>query len=250
MRFKDKVVLITGSGSGIGKTAALAYSKEGAKIVVSDYNETNGQQVVQEITEQGRAAIFAFADVSKPDQVAAMVDTAVKHFGQIDIAINNAGTGCPLSKTSRVPLEDWDRVIAVNQSGVFYCMREELKVMEKQGFGNIVNIASMAGLKGLPQQTAYTASKHAVIGMTRAAALEYTRQPIRINAICPVFTKSPMLDSLLNMKEGIDQKLLSTIPMRRFGETQEIVDAILWISSDQASFVTGMALPIDGGMSA
>ena len=250
MRFDDKIVLITGAGSGIGKQAALTYFDKGAKVVVSDINEINGQSVCTEILEKGGDAIFIKADISDYEEVKSLFQEAINYFGQLDIAVNNAGMGSEITKTPRVKHQDWDRVIAVNQTGTFYCMQEELAIMEKQGFGNIVNIASMAGLKGLPRQIAYTASKHAVVGMTKAAALEYTRLPIRINAVCPVFTKSPMLDDLLSMQDGMDKKLMQTIPLRRFGKTEEIVDAILWLSSNQASFVTGLALPVDGGQSA
>ena len=247
MDFKNKVVLITGAGSGIGKTAAIAYADLGAKVVVSDINVENGNQTNQFIHENGGSSIFVEADVSKQDQVKNLIKSATTTFGGLDIAINNAGIGAPRSRTPDVKEEHWDKVIAVNQTGTFYCMQEELKVMAEKGHGNIVNIASIAGLRGLPMQIAYTASKHAVVGMTKAAALEYTRQPIRINAICPVFTKSPLLDQLIKSQEDIETKLIRTIPMRRFGKASEIVNAILWISSDQASFVTGLAFPIDGG---
>lgn len=247
MNFSNKVILITGAGSGIGQAAALAYAAEGGKVVVADINVAGGQATVEQITAAGGEALFVETNVADYEAVKAMVAKTIEAYGQLDVAINNAGVAAEWVKTSEVSPQDFQRVIGVNQTGVFYCMKEELKVMEKQGFGNIVNIASMAGLKGFARQMAYAASKHAVIGMTKSAALEYTRQPIRINAVCPVFTHSPMLDQLFGIQEGIEQRLVHTIPLRRYGEAKEIVQAIMWISSDQASFTTGLALPVDGG---
>lgn len=250
MDFKNKVVLITGSGSGIGKAAAIAYARKGAKVVVSDINVAGGEEAVATIKAEGGDAIFIKANVANYEKVKNLIAKTVEHYGRLDIAINNAGIGSALNRTGHFKLKDWDKVIAVNQTGLFYCMKEELAIMEQQGSGNIINIASMAGLRGLPNQISYTASKHAVIGMTRAAALEYTRYNIRINAVCPVFTSTPLFDNLLNMREDMDTILKKTIPMRRFGKPEEIVEAIMWLSSDSASFTTGLALPIDGGQSA
>ncbi len=250
MQFKDKVVVITGSGSGIGRGAALHFAKEGAKVVVSDINKKNGKETVRRIEAEGGKAIFIAANVANYEEVQALMQGAVKEFGSLDIAINNAGLGGPTVKTAKQDLKDWDLVIAVNQTGVFYCMKEALTQMEKQGSGCIVNISSMAGLRGLPNQLPYTASKHAVIGMTKTAALEYAKRGIRVNAVCPVFTTTPLLDLLFQSKEGIDKMLLQTIPVRRFGEVSDIVNAIAWLCDEGSSFVTGMALPIDGGQSA
>lgn len=250
MEFKDKVVLITGAGSGIGRVAAKNYAAEGAKVVVSDINAPNGEKVVKEIEAANGTALFIEADVSNYEAVQDLVQQTVTHFGRLDIAVNNAGIGGAMTNTTETSLENWEKVIAVNQTGVFYCMKEELKVMQQQGSGNIVNIASMAGMKGFPKQLAYTASKHAVIGMTKAAALEYIKFNIRVNAVCPVFTHSPLLEQMFEYKAGLKEKLLYAIPMRRYGEAQEVVEAILWLSSDKASFTTGLALPIDGGQSA
>ncbi len=250
MRFKDKVVVITGAASGIGRGAALQFAKEGAKVVVSDINEEKGKVTVSDIEAAGGAATFIAANVADYEAVQTLMQGAVKTFGRIDIALNNAGLGAPPAKTADVKLKDWDFVLAINQTGVFYCMKEALKQMETQGSGCIVNIASMAGLRGLPNQIAYTASKHAVVGMTRTAALEYAKRGIRVNAVCPVFTSTPLLDLLFQAKEGMDKMLLQTIPVRRFGEVEDIVNAITWLCDEQSSFVTGMALPIDGGQSA
>ncbi|MEO1434826.1 MAG: glucose 1-dehydrogenase [Bacteroidota bacterium] len=251
MSLKDKVVLITGSGSGIGQATALLYAEHGCHIVVSDINEEGGQSTVEQVQALGVQAIFVKCNVAKADQVQHLVDKAVEHFGRIDIAVNNAGIGqrYPV-RTADVPHDDWDRTIAVNQTGVFYCMQAEIKQMLTQGHGSIINIASMAGLRGLPNSSAYVASKHAVVGMTKTAALEYARNNIRVNAVCPVFTISPLFNQLLDAKEGIGEKLKRTIPLGRFAEASEMAEVIVWLSSDKAGFITGRALEVDGGQSA
>ncbi len=249
MRFKDQVVFITGGASGIGKAVAFAFAKEGARIAIADLQQELGESVVKDLQEKGIDATFVVCNVADYNAVKAAVQHCYQHFGRLDIGLNNAGIGGPMASTREMELQDWDRVVAVNQSGVFYCMKEELAVMEKQGSGCIVNVSSIAGLRGLPRQIAYTASKHAVIGMTKTTALEYARYGIRVNAICPVFTNTPLVDQLFASVEGIDQKLLRTIPMRRFGEVEDIVNAILWLCDPASSFVTGLALPIDGGQS-
>lgn len=249
--FKDKVVLVTGAASGIGKQTALIYGEKGAKIVVSDIDEEKGKEVARNISTMNGEAIFVKADVANYDAVQSLIQTSIQHFGRLDIAVNNAGIGpSKTAKTDQHGVEDWNRVIAVNQTGVFYCMKLELQQMLKQGNGVIVNVASVAGLKGLPNNLAYTASKHAVVGMTKTAALEYARKNIRINAVCPVFTNSPMLEQLFSSGKGLREKLVHAIPMGRYGETIEIANTILWLSSEEASFMTGQSIAIDGGMMA
>ncbi|MEL6718410.1 MAG: glucose 1-dehydrogenase [Bacteroidota bacterium] len=251
MNFKGKTVLVTGAASGIGKMTALTYGEKGAKVVVSDVNTSSGKEVAKEITSAGGEAIFVEADVADFDSVSSLVETTIRHFDRIDIAVNNAGIGSSrTAKTDQHGLNDWDKVLAVNQTGVFYCMKLELQQMLKQQQGTIINIASVAGLKGLPNNLAYTASKHAVVGMTKAAALEYARKNIRINAVCPVFTHSPMLEQLFASKEGLREKLVHTIPMGRYGKPSEITNTILWLSSEEASFITGQSIAVDGGMMA
>lgn len=247
---KDKIVLITGAASGIGKAAATVFAARGAKLALTDINAEQGQQFTQELQSGGTEVFFMPTDVADYEAVKAFVAKTVETYGGLDIALNNAGIGSELKRTADFLLEEWDRVIAVNQTGVFYCMKEELLVMEKAQKGCIINISSIAGLKAMPSQIAYTASKHAVVGMTKTAALEYARAGIRVNAVCPVFTSTPMVDKLLSMGENIEKKLLRTIPIGRFGEVEDIVNAILWLSEDSASFVTGLALPIDGGQMA
>lgn len=250
MSFKDKVVLITGAGSGIGRAAAVAFAAEGAKVMVSDVNEDGGRETVATITKTGGVAAFRKANVANYRAVVELVDDTVSQFGRLDIALNNAGIGGSRVPVSNYELAEWDQVIAVNQTGVFYCMREELKVMAKQGSGCIVNTSSIAGLRALPMTVAYTASKHAVIGMTKTAALEYARYGIRVNAVCPVFTETPMVESLVAGQEELAQKLIKTIPLRRFGQVEDIVNAIFWLCDDKSSFITGQSLAVDGGQTA
>jgi len=234
MRFDGKVVFITGGASGIGKNCAMQFAEEGAQIALADWKEKSGVETLEMLTHQGYTADFYHLDVSNHAQVALVIRTVIDDFGKIDIAINNAGVGSQTpAKTAEHTLEDWDRVIAVNQSGVFYCMKEELAHMKERKKGSIVNLASIAGLRGLPNQLAYTASKHAVIGMTKTAALEYADLSIRVNAVCPVFTNSPMLEELFKSKEGLKEKLIRTIPLRRYGEVEDITNAIMWLCDER-----------------
>lgn len=249
MRFTNKVVLITGAASGIGAAAARAFATNGAKLVLADVQDAAGEALADTLRTQGAEVVYQPCDVAVHAQMEALVERAVAAFGRIDIALNNAGIGSPMVPTAQVQHTDWDRVIAVNQTGVFNGMREQLRIMEGQGSGCIVNISSIAGLRALPLQLAYTASKHAVVGMTKVAAHEYARRGIRVNAVCPVFTNTPLVDKLLDSVAGIEEKLVRSIPMRRFGEPDDVVNAILWLCDDASSFVTGLALPIDGGQS-
>ena len=246
MRFKNKITLITGAASGIGRSAALAFAKEGAIIVASDRNDQGGKETVEQIVSKKGQATFIKTDVSKYEEVKKLMQQIHEEFGRLDIAINNAGI------TKDYPEDDWDKVMSINASSVFYGMKAQIPMMLEQGGGVIVNTASIAGLKGLPNSIAYTASKHAVIGATRTAAMEYGRNNIRINAICPVFTVSPMFDpdALDKMAQGIPDKLKANVPMKRFAKVEEQVGAMMWLCSDQASFVTGLALPVDGGLTA
>lgn len=248
--FAGKVTLITGAGSGIGRATALAFAADGAAVVVADVNGTGGQETVALISQSGGEALFVAADVSKPDEVEALVAQTVRHWGRLDIAVNNAGIGGVWARTADYPLADWERVLAVNLSGVFYCMRQELRQMLAQGGGAIVNVASIAGVRALANAPAYTASKHGVIGLTRTAAQEYARQKIRVNAVCPVFTRTPLFQGMIEGNTRLEERLLQNIPARRFGEATEIANAILWLCSDSAGFVTGQALNVDGGLTA
>ncbi len=248
--FTNKIALITGAGSGIGRATALAFAAAGAAVVVADVNEAGGQETVGLVSGAGGNAIFIGADVSKPGEVEALVAQSVRHFGRLDIAVNNAGIGGAWARTADYPLADWERVLAVNLSGVFYCMQQEIRQMLVQSGGAIVNVASIAGVRALSNAPAYTASKHGVIGLTRTAAQEYARQKIRVNAVCPVFTRTPLFQGMIEGNARLEERLLGNIPARRFGEAEEIADAILWLCSEGAGFVTGQALNIDGGLTA
>lgn len=249
MSFENKVVLITGAGSGIGRATALRYAEEGAKVVVADLNEEGGKQTVQQVEASGGEAIFIPVNVADYTSVKNLMEETVAQLGRIDIAINNAGIGGKQPyRTAEHTLEDWDNVIAVNQSGVFYCMKLELEQMMKQSGGNIINIASIAGLRGLPNNLAYVASKFAVVGMTKTAAMEYGRYNIRVNAVCPVFTPTGLFKP--EYFGELAEKFKRSIPMKRFGKKEEMAETILWLTSDKASFITGHAMPVDGGLTA
>lgn len=252
MEFTNKVILITGAGSGIGRVTAYAFAEQGGTVIVSDINEKGGNETVAHITETGGNAHFIRANVAKYEEVEQLIRQTVAQFGQLDIAINNAGIGSMPARTTDTTLADWDRVMAVNASGVFYCMKLEIEQMLKQGSGVIVNTASIAGLRGLPNNVAYSASKHAVVGMTKTAAMEYARHNIRINALCPVFTVTPLFnpEQMDKYSAGISDKLKKLIPMKRFADPSEMAKTTLWLCSDQASFVTGHAMPVDGGLTA
>ena len=246
-RFSKKVALITGAASGIGRSTALAFAQEGAQVVVSDVAVEGGQETVQLIQDAGGEAHFVQADVSEENEVAVLVQTAVSHYGRLDFGINNAGIGSSWKRLADYELAEWNRVIAINLSGVFHCMVHELKQMVQQGGGAIVNVASIAGLRGLANSAAYTASKHGVVGLTKAASLEYATQNIRINAVCPVFTRTPLVEALFDVNPTYEERIKLNIPMRRYGKPEEIAQAILWLCSAETSFMTGHALPLDGG---
>ncbi len=247
---KNKTTIITGAGSGIGAATAKLFAKHGATVIISDINEENANQICNEINHEEGSAEVILANVAKYEEVEKLINEVVSKYGQLDVMVNNAGIGNKeLLKTAEHTLEDWNNVIAVNQSGVFYCMKLALQQMMKQGGGNIVNVASLAGLKASGSNIAYTASKFAVVGMTKSAALEYGSKNIRINAVCPGYTKTNLLDKLTQSNEVIEGKLLKYIPMKRFGKPQEIAEAIYWLASDQSSFITGQTITLDGGTS-
>ena len=249
--FTDKIVVITGAGSGIGRITAQKFAADGATVVVSDMNAASGQETVELIASAGGKAIFVVANVAVFDEVEALMGAVVGEFGRIDIAVNNAGIGAKqMLKSAEHTHEDWDNIIAVNQTGVFYCMQTELKQMMQQKSGVIINIASIAGLRGLSNSLAYVASKHAVVGMTKTAAVEYAKYGIRVNAVCPVFTVTNMFSPDMFPDSALPEKLKRSIPMKRFAEASEMADAIMYLSSDAASFITGHSMPVDGGLTA
>lgn len=248
--FEDKIALITGAASGIGRATARAFAEEGARVIVLDVSTEAGHETVQLVEEDGGEAAFIKADVSQAEEVQAAIQTIIETYGRLDIGINNAGIAGPWTRVADLSFDDWERVLAINLNGVFYCMHYEIKQMLQQGAGVIVNTASVAGLRGLANASAYSASKHAVVGLTKAAALEYARQGIRVNAVCPVFTRTPLFEEMFELNPNYEEKLKRNIPMRRYGTPENIADAIVWLCSDAASFVTGQAVPLDGGMTA
>ncbi|WP_271783588.1 SDR family NAD(P)-dependent oxidoreductase [Aquimarina algiphila] len=250
MEVKDKIVIVTGAGSGIGAATAKHFAKHQAIVVVSDIKEEKAQKIAKEILQQGGYATVIAANVAQIDEVEQLITKTVSKYGRLDIMVNNAGIGPKhMTRTADYTLEDWDSVIAVNQTGVFYCMKSALKQMVKQGGGNIVNIASLAGLKASLNNLSYCASKFAVVGMTKSAALEYATKNIRINAVCPGYTESALLDKLLSVRPDMDQRLKSVIPMKRYGQAEEIADAVVWLASDNTKFITGQTITLDGGTS-
>jgi len=250
MNLENKVVVITGAGSGIGEACASQFAKNGAMVVIADIDLKKAQEVARKLSGQNGKTQAIKMDVTDYDEVESALQKIVDSYGQIDIMVNNAGIMNQLrAPTADHTFDDWDRVIAINQTGVFYCLRSSLKHMMNQGHGRIVNIASLAGLKASGHNLAYSASKFAVVGMTKSAAMEYAPYNIRINAVCPSYTQTPMLDSVVEKQPGIDKKLLRFVPMGRFAEADEIADAVLWLSSDQSKFITGQTITIDGGLS-
>ena len=252
MEFKNKIALVTGAASGIGKATSKALAAEGAYVIAADVNVNGGEKTVEEIRKDGYLGKFIKVNVADYDEVKGLIGEVKKKFGKLDIAINNAGIAGANARTVDYPIESWEKVMAVNASSVFYCMKEQIPIMIEQNGGAIVNTASIAGLRGLPNSLAYVASKHAVVGMTKTAAMEYARYNVRVNAICPVFTITPLFDpvAIEKVAKGIPDKLMANVPMKRFAKVEEQVDAILWLCSDRASFVTGQALPVDGGLTA
>ncbi|MES2794395.1 MAG: glucose 1-dehydrogenase [Bacteroidota bacterium] len=248
--FKGKTALITGAGSGLGRATAHLFAKNNANVVVSDLNIDGGEETARLIIDAGGIAVFIACDVTNELEVNSLIQKTVSDFGRIDFAVNNAGIGGKWLPTHKYPTENFRQVMEVNTMGVFFCMRAELNVMLEQGFGSIVNVASVAGLNGFPNNLAYDASKHAVVGLTKTAGLEYAKLGIRVNAVCPVFTITPLVESIFLLDPSMEQKLQNSIPMKRYGKAEEIADAIVYLSSPAASFITAHAMPIDGGMTA
>lgn len=241
---ENKVAIITGAGSGIGKAAAELFAKEGAKVVVSDINEANGKTAVDDIKKNGGEAFYVKADSSKPEDNEALVKQTFEKYGTLDVAVNNAGIGGPLGATGEYPVDGWKKVIDINLSGVFYGMRYQIPAMLQKG-GSIVNIASILGMAGTKFSPAYVAAKHGVVGLTKAAALEYADKNIRINSVGPGYIKTPLVMNALD-KNALDA-LVGLHPIGRLGESGEIAELILWLASPKASFVTGAYYPADGG---
>jgi len=242
-----KIALVTGGSSGIGRSAALAFAREGAKVTIGDVQVEAGQETVQMIREVGGQAVFVQADVSKASDVEALINKTVEVYGRLDCAYNNAGVEAKYGFTVKSTEEDWDRVLGINLKGVWLCMKYEISQMLEQGGGAIVNTASIAGLVGMPGTSAYVASKHGVVGLTKTAALEYAKAGIRINAVCPGTTRTPLAERFIAGDPRAEEQMNAMQPVGRMGRPEEIAEAVVWLCSDAASFVTGHAMVVDGG---
>jgi NAD(P)-dependent dehydrogenase (short-subunit alcohol dehydrogenase family) len=245
-RFTDKVVLITGAASGIGRAAALAFAAEGARVAILDRSADALGAVQASLKNEGSEALTMACDVSSPDQVDGAIKQVVDSFGRLDIAFNNAGVENKAAPVHEIDLAEWDRILGINLRGTFLCMKHELAQMVKQGGGVVVNTSSGAGIRGVAGGAAYAASKHAIIGLTRSAALDYAKHNIRVNAVLPGNIETPMMDRFTG---GDIQKAIDLEPVGRLGKPAEIAEAVLWMASDLGGFVTGAATVIDGGWS-
>lgn len=244
---KEKVVMITGAAAGIGLACAEAFAKAGATTILVDINKPETQ--ARKLTDEGFKAVAYGCDVSDTQAVKEMVDWIVATYGHLDAALNNAGIQTPQRPMAEITDEEFDRTVAVDLKGVWNCMRYEIIQMLKQGGGAIVNTSSQGGVTGFPGQAAYIACKHAVIGLTRTAAIDYAAKGIRINAICPGAIRTPMAEELIRRNPDLEQELIRDIPAGRLGKPEEIANAVLWLCSPQASFVDGHALLVDGAFS-
>jgi len=242
-----KIALITGASSGIGRATALIFAREGASMVLADVVEEGGQETLAMIKEAGAEGIFVKTDVSKSSQVDAVVAKAVETYGRLDCAFNNAGIGGRGALTHEYSEEEWSRVLAVNLTGVWLCMKAEIIQMLKQKAGAIVNTSSIMGLTGAIRVPAYTAAKHGVSGITKAAALEYARHGIRINAVCPAPIYTPMLNRAFEKRPDMEERYARSEPMKRIGQPEEVGEAVAWLCSERASYMTGLPMPVDGG---
>jgi len=243
--------LVTGGASGIGRATALAFAREGAKVVVADVAIAGGEETVRMVRAAGGTAIFVQADVSRGNEVERMVKRGMETYGRLDCAFNNAGIQGDLAQTAACSEENWRRIIAINLTGVWLCMKYEIPPMLARGGGAIVNTASNFGLVGSDGMPAYAASKHGVVGLSKTAALEYAKAGVRVNAVCPGPTQTPLVDQVLRQQPQLADRIVAAItarePVGRMGRPEEIADAVVWLCSDAASFVTGAAIAVDGG---
>ncbi len=246
-KFSDKIVLITGGGSGIGRAAALAFAENGAKVVAADISVSAGEETLKLIKKFGGEGIFIQTDVCRADQVSALINKTVEAYGRLDCAFNNAATEGAIASTVDLSEENWDQVLGVNLKGTWLSMKYEIPQMLKQGGGVIVNASSLAGLVGFRELPAYVASKHGIIGLTKSAALEYAKFGIRINAVCPGLIDTPMLQRQTRGDAKVIAQITNFEPMGRLGKPEEVAKTVVWLCSDEASFMTGHALSVDGG---
>ena len=247
--FENKVALVTGAASGLGLATAKAFAESGASVVLADWNEEAAQSAAKELASKGHKTIAIRCDGSDDAQGEALVKQTVDIFGRLDAAYNNAGIQNVLAETADSPRDDYDRVMAINLRGVWSCMKFELQQMRKQGSGAIVNCSSLGGLIGGNQRGTYHAAKHGVIGFTKSAALEYATRGIRVNDVCPGMIQTPMVDKMIAEGQGeeLNAMLKLLVPMGRMGRPEEIADAVLWLCSSAASYITGQSISVDGG---
>lgn len=248
--FQNQVALVTGGSFGIGKATAVAFAQRGAKVIIVDWKEDSEGTTLKQVKESGSAGLFIQCDISKPGNVKAMIAETVATYGRLDFAFNNAGIEGIQAPTHECTEENWDKTLNINLKGVWLCMKEEILQMRRQGKGVIVNCSSVAGLSGFANMPAYVASKHGMIGLTKSTALENATAGIRINAVCPGVIHTQMIDRLTQGNEAAEKQYASLEPIGRMGKPEEIAEAVVWLCSDAASFVTGHAMAVDGGFMA
>ena len=245
--FAGKVAFVTGAANGIGRAAALAFAREGAGVVVADVSEQGIQETARLVEEAGGRALAVRCDVARAEDVKAALDKTDEAFGRLDFAFNNAGVEQPITAAADLTAEQWDRVVGIDLRGVFLCMKHEIPLMLKHGGGAIVNTSSGAGVKGIAGQAAYCAAKFGVVGLTKAAALDYAKANVRINAVCPGIVETPMMDRFSGGTPEGRERVIAQEPIGRMGKPEEIAAAVLWLCSDAAAFVVGHAMVVDGG---
>lgn len=250
MTFSGQVALVTGGAAGIGRATALAFAAEGLKVVVSDVDAAGGEGTVELIRAAGGEARFVRCDVTRDAEVKALMEAVIAAYGRLDYAFNNAGIEIEKGKLAEGSEAEFDAIMGVNVKGVWLCMKYQLRQMLTQGSGAIVNVACVSGMVGAPNRAIYAASKHAVVGLTKSAAAEYAREGIRINALCPGAVRTPMLARAVERDPSSEKKLKAAHPMKRFAETAEIANAAIWLASEQASYVNGHEMVVDGGFTA
>lgn len=245
--YTAKVAFVTGAANGIGRATALAFAHEGANVVVADVSEQGNQETARMIEDLGGRVLAVKCDVTRTEDVKAALDKTIETFGRLDIAFNNAGVEQKKAATAELEEEEWNRIVDINLRGVFLCMKYEIPLMLKQGGGAIVNTSSGAGVIGIKGGAAYTAAKHGVIGLTKSAALDYASQNIRVNAVCPGYIETPMMDRFTGGTSEGREKVIAEEPIGRMGKPEEIANAVVWLCSDASSFAVGHALVVDGG---